>query len=148
MRWGGASAPHAPPPPPPDTPLILYNNRFSCSSSKVIIRTAYQLFSEAVTQRCSVKKVCLEISQLTGKDLCQNLFFNKVAGHIDFQLFALFNAEVCFSFYIAKILCKSFLSIIFNNHTIIFLTERSEPIKLCLKGALLGLRQFLATESR
>ena len=45
-------------------------------------------------------------------------------------------------------LCKSFLSIIFNNHTIIFLTERSEPIKLCLKGALLGLRQFLATESR
>ena len=36
--------------------------------------------SEAVVQRYSVKKVFLEISQVTGKYLCQSLFFNKVAG--------------------------------------------------------------------
>ena len=36
---------------------------------------------EAVVQRCSVKKVFLEISQNSQeKHLCQGLFFNKVAG--------------------------------------------------------------------
>ena len=36
---------------------------------------------QAVVQRCSVKKVFLEISQnFTGKHLCQNIFFNEVAG--------------------------------------------------------------------
>ena len=37
---------------------------------------------QAVVQRCSVKKVFLEISQSSyiGKHLCQSLFFNKVAG--------------------------------------------------------------------
>ena len=39
------------------------------------------LYTEAVAQRCSVKKVFLEISQkFTGKHLCQSFFFNKVAG--------------------------------------------------------------------
>ena len=36
--------------------------------------------SEAVVQRCSVKKVFLEIEQFTEKHLCQSLIFNKVAG--------------------------------------------------------------------
>ena len=35
--------------------------------------------AEAVAQVCSVKKVPLDI-EFTGKQLCQSLFFNKVAG--------------------------------------------------------------------
>ena len=39
--------------------------------------------TEAVAHRCSVKKVFLEISKkFTGKQLCQNLFFNKNSGLI------------------------------------------------------------------
>ena len=38
-------------------------------------------FIETVAQRCSVKNVFLEISQNSQeKNLCQKLFFNKVAG--------------------------------------------------------------------
>ena len=37
--------------------------------------------TEAVVQRCSVKKGVLRyFAKFTGKQLCQNLFFNKVAG--------------------------------------------------------------------
>ena len=37
--------------------------------------------SEVVAQRCSVKKVFLEVSQkFAGKYLCQEIFFNKVAS--------------------------------------------------------------------
>ena len=40
---------------------------------------------EAATERCSVKKVFLEISKkFTGEHLCQSLFFNKVAGLVKF----------------------------------------------------------------
>ena len=36
---------------------------------------------EAVTRRCSIKKVFLKISKkFTWKDLCKSLFFNKVRG--------------------------------------------------------------------
>ena len=36
---------------------------------------------EAVVQRCSVKKVVLKnFAKITGKHLCQSLFYNKVAG--------------------------------------------------------------------
>ena len=39
------------------------------------------LTTEAVAQRCSVKKgVLRNFTKFTGKHLCQNLFFNKVAG--------------------------------------------------------------------
>ena len=43
-------------------------------------------FSEAVVQRCSVKKVFCKkgvlknIAKFTGKHLCQSLFLNKYAG--------------------------------------------------------------------
>ena len=38
-----------------------------------------KIYSEAVAQRCSVKKVLLEISQNSQeKNLCQNVFFDKV----------------------------------------------------------------------
>ena len=37
--------------------------------------------SEAVARRCSVKKCVLRnLTKLTGKHLCQSLFFSKVAG--------------------------------------------------------------------
>ena len=37
--------------------------------------------SEAVVRRCSMKKYVLKnSSKFTGKQLCQSLFFNKVAG--------------------------------------------------------------------
>ena len=37
--------------------------------------------SEAVAQRCSMKKGVLKnFTKFTGKDLCQSLFFNKVAA--------------------------------------------------------------------
>ena len=36
---------------------------------------------EAVVQRCSVKKGVLKnFAKITGKHLCQSLFYNKVAG--------------------------------------------------------------------
>ena len=39
------------------------------------------LHSEAVTQKCSVKKcVFRNFAKFTGKRLCQSLFFNKVAS--------------------------------------------------------------------
>ena len=38
-------------------------------------------FTEAVFQRCSIKKGVLKnFTKFTGKHLCQSLFFNKVAG--------------------------------------------------------------------
>ena len=40
----------------------------------------FPFFLEAVGQRCSVKKVLENFKKLTGKHLCQILFFNKVAG--------------------------------------------------------------------
>ena len=36
--------------------------------------------SREAAQRCSIKKVFLKISKLTGNALCHSLFFNKVAG--------------------------------------------------------------------
>ena len=39
------------------------------------------LYSEAVVQRCSVKKrVLRNFAKFTGKHLCQIIYFNKVAG--------------------------------------------------------------------
>ena len=49
--------------------------------------TFESLIIEAVAQRCSVKKMFLEIlAKFTGKHLCQSLFFNKVAGAAWLQL--------------------------------------------------------------
>ena len=43
--------------------------------------TLNNLTKEAVVQRCSAKNIFLEIFvKFTGKQLCQSLFFNKVAG--------------------------------------------------------------------
>ena len=40
-----------------------------------------QQYSEAVFQRCSMKKDVLgNFTKFTGKHLCQSLFFSKVAG--------------------------------------------------------------------
>ena len=39
----------------------------------------YLVLLEAVVQRCSVKKVFLEISQNSQENSCASLFFNKVA---------------------------------------------------------------------
>ena len=36
---------------------------------------------EAVTRRCSLKKVCKNFAKFTGKHLYQSLFLNKVADH-------------------------------------------------------------------
>ena len=58
---------------------ILVGTRFSSD----FIRFSHQNFwheSEAVIQRCSVKKVFLEISQNTQENTCARVFFNKVAG--------------------------------------------------------------------
>ena len=42
---------------------------------------ALKLISEAVAQRCFVKRgVLRNFTKFTGKHLCQSLFFNKVAG--------------------------------------------------------------------
>ena len=40
----------------------------------------YKFVSEAVTQRCSLRKGVLRNFEFTGKHLCKRLFFNKVAG--------------------------------------------------------------------
>ena len=41
----------------------------------------YKGISETVAQKCSVKEgVLRNFAKLTGKRLCQSLFFNKVAG--------------------------------------------------------------------
>ena len=74
---------------------IYVLNRFSkpsifpkpniCSKSSLNYPSSVCWSLQAVTLRCSVKKVLLEISQkLTGKHLRQSLFFNKVAGPATF----------------------------------------------------------------
>ena len=46
----------------------------------IIMRVIVRRYSEAVAQRCSVKKYFLRnFAKFTGKHLCQSLFFNKVA---------------------------------------------------------------------
>ena len=45
----------------------------------LLLETLDKHISEAVAQRCSMKKLLLEISQNSQEDLCQSLFFNKVA---------------------------------------------------------------------
>ena len=61
--------------------LFLYTRTFFMRGIKVKIIDGYSISTniesiEAVVQRCSAKKVFLEISQIfTGKRLCQSLFF-------------------------------------------------------------------------
>ena len=66
--------------------------------------------AEAFSQRCSVKKVFLEISQNSQeKRLCQSPFFNKVAGQRPANLFIKRLAQV-FPVNFAKFLGTSFLT--------------------------------------
>ena len=53
--------------------------------------------SEAVVQRCSVKKVFLEISQNLQENTCARAFFNKVAGLRPATLFKKRLWHKCFS---------------------------------------------------
>ena len=63
--------------------LFLYTRKFFMRTIKVKIIDRYSILSniesiEAVVQRCSAKKVFLEVSQnYTGKHLCQSLFFKR-----------------------------------------------------------------------
>ena len=53
--------------------------------------------SEAVFRRCSVKRCSLNFTKFTGKQLCQSLFFNKVADLRPAKetLAHLFSCELC-----------------------------------------------------
>ena len=68
--------------------------------------------TEAVARRCSVKKVFLEISQNSQeKNLCQSLFFNKVA--VEHLWWLLLNVTILFNQMQSKIK-KSFFNISIN----------------------------------
>ena len=48
---------------------------------EILQKTAFSAHKEAVTRRCSVRKGALRnFAKFTGKQPCQSLFFNKVAG--------------------------------------------------------------------
>ena len=48
---------------------------------EITVLALHSLTTEAVAQRCSMKKdVLRNFAKFTGKHLCQSLFFNKVAG--------------------------------------------------------------------
>ena len=55
-------------------------NRFVivCSIQIVFRKFNFQIYSEAVVQRCSVKKVFLEISQNSLENTCQRLFYKRL----------------------------------------------------------------------
>ena len=65
--------------------------------------------SEAVVQRCSFKKVFLEISQNSQENTCQGLFFNKVEGLRPATLFKKRLWHRYFPVNFAKFLSISFL---------------------------------------
>ena len=53
----------------------------------------YEIMYRSSHQRCSMKKgVLRDFTKFTGKDLCQSLFFNKVAG---LTLALVFSCEFC-----------------------------------------------------
>ena len=61
--------------------VVCYAVLFSCYFQGFLHLTKLFYNSKAVAQKCSVKKVFLEISQNSlEKQVCQSLFFNKVAG--------------------------------------------------------------------
>ena len=65
-----------------------------------LVLIKYHLFCKSSQRRCSVRKMFLEnFAKLTGKQLCQGLFFNKVAGL----------SHNCFPVNFAKILRTPFL---------------------------------------
>ena len=69
------------------------------------------VLAESVDQRCSVKQVFLEISKkITGKYMCQSLFFDKVA---DLRLTTLLRKSLwnrCFPVNFSKFLRTPFLT--------------------------------------
>ena len=74
------------------------------------LRTLRCISSEAVARRCSVKKgVLSNFLNVTGKHLCQSLFFNKVAGLRPASLFKKRPWHRCFPVTFTKLLTTSFL---------------------------------------
>ena len=63
-------------------------------------QNSFTYFSEAVVQRCPVKKVFLEISQNPQKKICARVSFNKVADLTDlnFQKFQKLQASISRTF--------------------------------------------------
>ena len=58
---------------------VLVEN-FPVGTSNIIVKNLDQLFRGS-HQRCSIKKDVLKnFTKLTGKHLCQSLFFDKAAG--------------------------------------------------------------------
>ena len=47
---------------------------------KVLYSSVLKQRTEAVAQRCSLKKVFLEISQNSQENTCARVFFNEIAG--------------------------------------------------------------------
>ena len=67
--------------------------------------------TEAVVQRCSVKKLFLEISQNSQENnLCQSLLFNKVAGLSPATLLKKRRWHRCFPLNFAKLLRTPFFT--------------------------------------
>ena len=58
---------------------LIRSSKF-LSFYKCTVSSCMEYCSKAVTQRCSVKKVFLEISQNSHENTCDSVFFNKVAG--------------------------------------------------------------------
>ena len=80
----------------------------TCSLLNALSPFPFTHGSEAVARRCSVKKVFLKNSQNSQENMCQSLFFNKVAG---LRLTTLLKKRLwhrCFPVNFAKLLRISF----------------------------------------
>ena len=64
-------------------------------------RSFFGDFAEAATQRCSVNKVFLKISQNSQENMCQTLFLNEVSGLRPAQVFSCEFREIIKNSYFA-----------------------------------------------
>ena len=56
---------------------FIFVSRFALENTKACLVT---VVTEAITWRCSVRKLFLEVSQKSQENTCARVFFNKVAG--------------------------------------------------------------------
>ena len=80
---------------------VLYGKSTKGYMEKAIMKSDWEKedddYPETVAQRCSVKKIVLRnFAKFIGKQLCQSLFFNKVAGWPKKETLAqVFSCEFC-----------------------------------------------------
>ena len=111
----------------------------------MLIRFPEKHFAEAVVQKCSVKKVFLEILQNLQENTCQSLFLNKVAGLRSTTLFKkklaqVFSCGFCkiskntFSYRTLPVAASDFdtLQLVVSPHTETVIKKVNITIEFCI----------------